>query len=169
MKNYRVEFKWAVIYMIMTFVWALIAKSLGFHSDRIASGQIFNTLIIIPSFLVYVLSIMEKSKIRYQGLITFKQGFVSGMILTLFVTILGPLTPLFSVMISPDFFNSAIQFVVSNKTMTEADAAEYFNLTTFIVHGIIAAPVFGLVFSAIATPVARKFSERMNSTLSNIN
>jgi hypothetical protein len=154
---------------MVTFVWALIAKVLGFHSDRIASGQIFNTLIIVPSFFAYVFSIIEKSRTRYQGHITFKQGFVSGMMLTLFVTILGPLTPLFSVMISPDFFNNAIQFVVSNKTMTEAEAVEFFNLTSFIIQGIIAAPVFGLVLSAVATPVARRFSGRMNSSLSNTN
>jgi len=147
--NMKTELKWAVVYVVMTMVWSLLGKGLGFHDANLAAGVIFNTLIIIPSVILYVLSMREKKIRYYGGQITYKQAFMSGLVLTLLVTILGPIYPLFTNLISPDLFDNSIRFVVATNQMSEADAVKQFTLSSFIVQGIFGALVFGLVYAAI--------------------
>jgi hypothetical protein len=157
MKNYRVELKWSFIYIFMTLIWALIGKLLGFHAGRIANNLIFNILIIIPSFITYLLATLEKRNLYYQGTMTYRQGLISGLILTVLVTILGPLTPLISIgLISPELFENLIQFAVSSKLMSKTEAVKQFNTPTFIIQGLIAAPIFGLIFSLITAAFVYK-------------
>lgn len=156
MKNCKIEIKWAVIFTIMTFAWSVIGKLLGFHDNGIANNLLFNTLIIIPSIVIYILAIREKRTSFYQGSMTYKQGLVSGLILTLFITISGPLNPIFGNIISPDLFKNSIQFVVSNNIMTEAEAIKQFNLPAFIIQGIIGALLFGAVYSLVLAAFIQK-------------
>jgi len=150
MKSIKIELTWALIYTGMTMVWSLIGKLSGFHDKGIANGLLFNTLIVIPSVVIYVLAIREKKRKFYHGVMTYKQGFVCGMMLTLFVTLLGPVYPLFTNMISPGLFANSIEYAVASGMMNEAEAAEQFNLTNFIRQGLWGAIAFGAVYSAVA-------------------
>ena len=145
----KTELKWAIVYILMSMVWSLLGKSLGFHDSRIATGVIFNTLIIIPSVIIYVLSMREKKLRYFGGQISYKQTFMSGFVLTLFVTILGPIYPIFTTVISPDLFDNSIRFMITSNQMSEADAVEQFTLSRFIVQGIFGSIIFGLIYSAI--------------------
>lgn len=145
----KTELKWAIVYVVMTMAWALLGKGLGFHDTNIAAGAIFNTLIIIPSVIIYVLAMREKKLKHYGGQISYKQAFMSGLVLTLFVTILGPVYPAFTNAISPDFFDNSIRFMVTSDQMSEADAVKQFTLTSFIIQGFFGSIVFGLVYAAI--------------------
>lgn len=151
MNKYKIELKWAVIFALMTIAWAVTGKLLGMNDSRIARLQLFNTLIMVPAFIIYLLALLEKRP----G--TYKQGLISGLVLTLFVTILGPLTTFISTtLISPELFPNAIRYVVSTHQMSPQQAAQQFNLGTFIITGLIAAPVSGLVLSLIAAAIARR-------------
>jgi hypothetical protein len=145
----KTELKWAIVYVVMTMAWSLLGKSLGFHDSRIATGVIFNTLIIIPSVIIYVLSMREKKLNYFGGQVSYKQTFMSGLILTLFVTILGPIYPIFTNMISPDLFDKSIRFMVTSNQMSEADAVKQFTLLSFIIQGIFGSIIFGLIYSAV--------------------
>jgi len=149
MKNIKTEVKWAVVYVIMTMVWSLLGKVLGFHDSRIDQGIIFNTLIIIPSVILYVLSMREKKLKYYHGHISYRQSFMSGLILTVFVTVLGPVYPFFTNIISPNLFEDSIRFVVTSNQMSEADAVKQFTLSSFVVQGIFGSIIFGVVYSAV--------------------
>lgn len=149
MKNIKTELKWAIVYIVMTMMWSLLGKSLGFHDADIANGVIFNTLIIIPSVIIYVLSMREKKLRYYGGRTSYKQRFKSGLVLTLLVTIFGPLYPVFTNMISPELFDNSIRFMVTSNQMTEADAIKQFTLSNFTVQGILGSIVFGLIYSAV--------------------
>lgn len=147
-KHLRLAFKWAVIYTGMTIGWAVLGKLLGLHDARIQYNLAFNSAVLIPSFPVYLLAIREmsaSSPMKYGG------RLLCGLLLTAFVTMLGPLNPVISfVFISPHFFENAIRFSVESGMMTDAAARQQFNLTTFIVQGFIGAPIFGLVLSLVA-------------------
>lgn len=151
MKKYNVEFRYALIYVFMTLIWSLIGKLLGFHDRLIGNNLVFNFLIVIPSFAVYYLALREKKRKEYHGLIKFKQAFLSGVMMTVFITILAIITPIVTTqLISPDYFSNSISYVVNSGKMTAAEARSQFNLPAFIFQGIIAAPVFGIILSALA-------------------
>lgn len=158
----KIELKWALAYVVMTMAWALLGKSLGFHDSRLEAGIIFNTLIIIPSVIIYVLSIREKKLRHFGGHISYKQAFVSGAILTMFVTILGPIYPVFTNLISPDLFDKSIQFMVNSNQMTEADAVKQFTLSSFIVQGIFGSVIFGLIYTAIISVFLKSKTSLLN-------
>ena len=162
MKNLKTEVKWAVVYVIMTMVWSLLGKVLGFHDSRIDQGIIFNTLIIIPSVIIYVLSMREKKLRYYHGQISYRQSFISGLILTGFVTVLGPVYPVFTNIISPDLFEDSIRFVVTSNQMSEADAAKQFTLSSFVVQGIFGSIMFGVVYSVVISIFLKSKSQPAN-------
>lgn len=153
MKKVMTEVKWAFIYIAMTFAWALIGKILGFHGRSVESNVYFNSLIIIPSVVIYILALKEKKRVYYKNSMGFKQGFLSGLILTLLITILGPLTLVFTNIISPDFFYNLNNYVVMHNIMSEAEAKHEYNLIAFIIQGLIAAPAFGILYTLIIVAV----------------
>jgi hypothetical protein len=147
-KKIRLAIKWAVVYTGMTLGWAVLGRALGLHDVRIQYSVFFNTAVLIPSFQVYILAIREMGAAPPMK---YGERVLSGLLLTVFVTILGPLNPVISgLVISPHFFENAIRYVVESGMMTEAEARQQFNLTTFIVQGFIGGPIFGVILSLIA-------------------
>ena len=81
---------------------------------------------------------------------TYKQGFISGAVITLIIAILSPLTQyITSTFITPHFFANITRHVVESGQMTQTAAEDYFNLKSYIVQGLIGAVVMGLVTTAI--------------------
>lgn len=153
MKKLIIEVKWAFIYIAMTFIWALIGKLLGFHGRAVEYNVYFNSLLIIPSIVIYILALKEKKRVYFKNNMNLKQGFLSGLILTLFITILGPLTPVFTNIISPDFFHNLNNYAVTHNIMNEVEASREYNLISFIIQGLIAAPSFGILYTLIIAAV----------------
>lgn len=88
---------------------------------------------------------------------TYKQGFFTGLIITLMVTILSPLTQyITSNFITPEYFPNMIEFVVSEGKMTREAAESQFNLQSYILQGMLGTLVLGLVTSAIVAIFTRK-------------
>lgn len=91
----------------------------------------------------------------------FRQGFYTGLWITLFVTILSPLTQIItSWVITPHFFQNATQYAVESKTMTQEQAEHYFSLTNYLIQGLFGAPVMGILTSAIVAFVLDKTSKK---------
>jgi len=103
------------------------------------------------------LALSEKRK-KLGGTITFKQAFISGLIISLFVAILTPLWQYISVVIiSPDYFKNVTAYSVEHKLMTAEAAADYFSLKNYIIQSTIFAPIAGIITSLlIALIVSRK-------------
>ncbi len=81
---------------------------------------------------------------------TYKQGFVTGLIITIFVTILSPVTQYISTtFIGPEYFPNIIKYTVSTGQMTQEDADAFFNLKNYIIQGLVGAFVMGLITTAI--------------------
>jgi len=157
MKNLKIEIKWAIIFATMTLLWMLIEKATGLHDTHIDKHMVYTNFIAIPAIAVYVFALLDKRKNHYHEKMTYMQGFVCGLIITLIVTILSPLTQyITSTFITPDYFQNAIAYGVSTGKTTQEAAEGYFNLENYIIQGLIGAPVMGLLTTAIVAIFTRK-------------
>lgn len=91
-KNYRIEIKWAFIFIGMTLLWMVLERLLGLHSTHIDKHPIFTNFIAIPAIAIFVFALRDKRKSFYGGTMTYMQGFISGLIITLIVSVMSPLT-----------------------------------------------------------------------------
>jgi hypothetical protein len=157
MKNIKIEIKWAIIFAIMTLLWMVLEKAVGLHDAHIDKHVIYTNFIAIPAIAVYVFGLLDKRKNFYHGKMTYLQGFISGMIITAFVTVLSPLTQyITSTFITPDYFQNAIAYGVSSGKTTQEAAEAYFNLENYIIQGLIGAPIMGLLTTAIVSIFTQK-------------
>lgn len=156
MKNIRTELKWAGIFSLMYLAWMFMEHLCGLHGRHIQYQQTVSTFILLPSLLIYVLAIREKKLKAFQGTITFRQAFKSGLLLTLFIVILSPVNQLITQeLIAPEYFENMREFAVSKQQMSAEVAASRLNTGAFIVQSIIGGLVTGAVFSALIALVIR--------------
>lgn len=157
MKNIKIEIKWAIIFALMTLLWMVFERSVGLHDTQIDKHAVYTNFIAIPAISVYVFALLDKRKNFYHGKMTYLQGFICGLIITLFVTVLSPLTQyITSTIITPDYFENAIAYGVSTGKTTPEAAEDYFNLENYIIQGLIGAPFMGLITTALVAIFTRK-------------
>ena len=159
MKKYKTEFKWAFIFTIAALLWMAFEKLLGWHSEKIAVQSKYTNIFTLFFILIYALALLDKRK-ELGGVITWKQSFISGAILTVMVTLLTPLAQWIThALISPEYFPNAIKYSVENGIVEQTMAERYFNMGNYIVLGSIYCLVFGLIITAIiAVFVKRKMA-----------
>lgn len=152
MQNIKIEIKWAIIFVVMSLIWMFLEKIAGLHSIRIDKHATYTNLIAIPAVAIYMFSMLEKRKRFYKGVMTYRQGFMSGFIITIIVTVFSPLTQFItSIIITPEFFQNMISFAVSEGKMTQSEAENYFNLKNYVIQGLIGALAMGLLTTAIVS------------------
>lgn len=150
MQNIKIEIKWAVLFILMTLIWMLLEKLFGLHSTHIDKHAFVTNLIAIPAVAIYLFALLEKRNRFYKGVMTYKQGFISGLIITVIITIFSPLTQFItSNLITPEYFPNVINYAVAQGEMTQADAEKYFNLENYIIQGLIGAFAMGILTAAI--------------------
>ena len=150
MKKFRVEVKWGILFFLSGLAWMALEKYLGWH-DRLIEQHATYTLLYAPlAIFIYVVALWEKKRKTYSGRMTFLQGLLSGMVITLVVVLLTPLSQYIShSLISPDYFSNVIQLTVNSGKMTLLEAEEYFNLMNYITQSLLFATVMGLLTTAV--------------------
>lgn len=150
MKKYSIEFQWAIIFVLMMLVWMVIERWFGLHDEHINLHQYFSNLVAIPAIAIYVMALIDKKQSYYKNEMNYKQGFISGLIITIIITILSPLTQyITSTYITPNYFVNVINYSVINDLMTFEEAEAYFNLKNYIYQTLMFTPVMGIVTTAI--------------------
>lgn len=151
MKNVKIEIKWAIIFSIMTLIWMLLEKLSGLHSIHIDKHMYLTNLYAIPAILIYVLALKDKKKNFYGGRISYKEGIISGTILTVIIAIITPLSQwITSYVITPEYFRNVIKYSLESgyyKTLEEAEA--FFNYKNYAIQGLIWAFALGVVTTLI--------------------
>lgn len=151
MKNRKIEIKWAFIFIAMTLLWMVLEKLSGLHGKYIDYHLYLTNLYAIPAIWVYVLALKDKKKHNYSGQITYTQGFISGLIITIIIALLSPLTQwIISYVITPEYFPNVIKRSVElgyYKTTSEAEAN--FNYKNYAIQSSVFALIMGIVTSAI--------------------
>ena len=155
MKSIKTELKWAIIFILMSMAWIYVEKMTGLHDENIAQHLIYTNLFAIPAILVYIFALREKKK-NYQHSFTYKKSFLSGLILSLMIALLAPLSTFMSVeYISPNFFSNIIAYSVENEIMTQTAALEEFNTQSYMLNSLMFSPIFGIVTTAIVAIFVR--------------
>jgi len=157
MGKYKIEIKWAFIFIGMMLLWMLLERLTGLHDQHIDKHMIYTNFVAIPSIIIYVFALLDKRKNFYNGKINYLQAFISGLVITFVVTVFTPLSQyITSTLITPDYFVNAIDYSVKNGMMTQEAAESYFNLSSYIKQSVIGAPIMGILTSAIVAIFVRK-------------
>jgi len=157
MKKYAIEIKWGIIFILVQLAWMVGEKMAGLHDEHIDKHAIYTNFIAIPAILLYVLALLEKRKKYFGGKMNYMQGFLTGIGVTIVVTILAPLSQyITSTVITPDYFNNAINYAVANGKLSQEEAEKYFSLKSYMVQTVLFTPVMGIVTSAIVALFTRK-------------
>ena len=157
MKKLGIEIKWGILFVVIQLVWMFGEKIAGLHDENIDKHYIVTNLFAIVAIAVYVVALLDKRKNYYGGKMTWKQGFISGLFITLVVTILTPLSQyITSAIITPDYFDKMIAYTVETGKLTQEQAEANFNMKSYIIQSSIFAPVVGVVTSAIVALFVKK-------------
>jgi hypothetical protein len=150
MKKFSIELKWGFLFFLSGLAWMVLEKSLGWH-DRLIEQHATYTLLYAPlAIFIYVVALWEKKKKTYRGRMTFLQGFLSGLVITLVVVLLTPLSQYIShSLISPDYFANIIQLTVSAGEMTLQEAEAHFNLMNYTTMSVFFAAGMGLLTTVV--------------------
>lgn len=149
-KNYKLEIKWAFTFVAMSLLWMLFEKSLGLHSNLIQVHARYTNLFAIPAIVIYVLAMLDKRNKYFNGIMNYRQGLTTGLIITGIITLLSPLTQIItSYIIAPEYFPNAIEYAVAQSKMTQTEAESYYNLANYIKLAVIGAAIMGIFTSAV--------------------
>ena len=156
-KSRLIEFKWGLISILMVLLWMLLERMVGLHDQHIDKHSTYTNLIAIVWIVIYVVALRQKRQVDFDGTMTYLQGFLSGFIITLIVTVFSPLTQyIISTFITPNYFANVSAYAVSKGMMSEANAAEYFTYQNYVVQATVGALLMGTLTSAIVAFFMRK-------------
>lgn len=157
MSKFRIEIKWAIIFSLATLLWMAFEKSMGWHDVLIEKHAIYTNFFAIIAITVYVLALLDKRKVDFKGKMNWKQGFISGIILSVIISLLSPVTQyITSTFITPEYFTNIIKFAVDSGKMTQEAAESYFSLKSYVIQSVFGALTMGIVTSAIVAFFVKK-------------
>ena len=146
----------AISYFFIFILWKACEKLMGFHDDKINFYPYFSDLIIIPLVLLYAIG-FKKHRISLGGKITFINGIGFGLMATLFIVALTPMSVwIFDQFINPNFYTSMIQYQVKNHLSTLEIAKQSFNHDNFKQSCIIGNASTGILLSVILAFISSK-------------
>lgn len=150
MKKFAVEIKWGIIFALTGLIWMLFEKSMGWHDDNIAQHPSFTLFFFPIAVIIYILALSDKRK-SLGGVMTWKQGFITGIIIGFVISVLAPITQYIThTYISPDYFTNIINYSLENpQGASEDQLRSYFTLGNYIKMAMIQAPIAGAVTSAV--------------------
>ncbi len=157
MKRLKIEIKWGLIFTVMMLAWMAMEKVAGFHDENIKYHYIVTNFVAIPAILIYVLALIDKKKNFYNGRMNYGQGLMSGIFITIVVTLLTPLTQYLTlVVITPKYFENMINYAVSEGKTTREAAETFFNMKSYMLQSVIFAPIMGIITTLIVAIFVRK-------------
>lgn len=157
MKNLKIEIKWAIYFALMSLAWMLLEKFSGLHGRYIDYHLYLTNLFAIPAILFMIWALKDKRRNYYGGTMTYKEGLISGVFLSLFIALLSPLTQwITSYVITPEYFPNVIKRSVELGMFESAEAAEaQFNFKNYAINSTIFAFVFGVLTTAVVMLVLK--------------
>ena len=157
LRNRTIEMKWAFFFIMMMLLWMVMEKLVGLHDVYIDQHAVYTNFVAIPAILIYFFALRDMRETFYKGKMTYTQGLVSGLIITAIVTVITPaLQFVTSTFITPEYFQNASEYAVSQGMMSAEQAAEYFNTNSYIIQASIGAPIMGIMTSLIVAGFTKK-------------
>lgn len=152
MWNRKIEIKWALIFTVVALLWMVLEKASGLHDRYIDYHVYLTNLFAIPAILVMVFALKDKKKNYYNGRISYQQGLIAGVFISVFIALLSPLSQwITSYVITPEYFTNAIKRSVElGYYPTREEAEANFNFQNYVIQGVVGALVMGILTTAIA-------------------
>ncbi|MBK7098771.1 MAG: DUF4199 domain-containing protein [Sphingobacteriales bacterium] len=152
MNRIKIEIKWAVIFSAMVLLWMLLEKWSGLHGKYIDYHLYLTNLFAIPAIIIMVWALKDKKRRYYSGQMNYKQGLISGIIISVLIALISPLTQWITTYgITPEFFPNVIKRSVElNYFESTVEAEANFNFANYAKQGLIGALVMGIVTTATA-------------------
>ncbi len=156
MNKFAIELKWAIIFAIAALAWLGLERLVGLHDAYIAQHASYTNLFAIVAIAVYYFALEDKRKNYYGGRMSWKQGFLSGLIISVIVAILSPLTMwIGSTLVAPDYFANAIDYAVRSKVSTREEAEQFFSYQNYALINAVSAILIGALTAAIVAIFTR--------------
>ncbi len=150
MNKFAIEIKWGIFFSLASLIWMILEHTVGLHDVYISKQPVYTNLFAIVAIALYAVALRDKKANYFNGEMTWKQGFISGVVLSIVICVISPLVQFVSyVYISPQFFDNIIKYSVQNKVQTQEQAVDYFNLNNFVVQGIYGSLSMGVITSAV--------------------
>lgn len=158
MRNkFAIEFKWGVIFTVVALLWMIMERLVGLHDKYIDKQVIYTNLFAIPAIVIFVFALLDKRKNFYNNKMSWIDGFLSGLIVSVIITIFSPLAQYITLkIITPDYFDNIIQYSVESGKMSQQQAEDYFNLSNYMMQSALSGLLMGAVTSAIVALFIRK-------------
>lgn len=157
MSKFKIEIKWAIVFLAMGLVWMVLEKAVGLHDVHIDKHPIYTNLVAIPSIAIFVFALLDKRKNHYNGSMTYVQSLVSGIVISVIIAVFSPLTQyIISTYITPDYFANAIKYSVEKGGSTQEKAEAFFNLENYMMQAAFGGLIMGVITSAIVSIFVKK-------------
>jgi hypothetical protein len=105
MKNIKIEIKWAIIFSVMGLLWMVFRKLCGLHGKYIDYHLYLTNLFAFLQLSQMVMALKKKRILQRK--MNYKQGLISGIILSIIIVLLSPLTQwITSYVITPNTFQT---------------------------------------------------------------
>lgn len=162
MESRRTELKWGLIFVAVQLAWMGLERVVGLHGTHIDLHMALTNLFAIPAIAVYVFALHDKKRNDLGGVMSYREGFISGLVISLVVTVLSPATQwITSTIITPDYFENAIAYSVESGFHDSVEEARaYFNLRNYLLQAAVGGLVMGVLTSAIVAFFLRSRGER---------
>lgn len=157
-RHFKIELKWAIIFTVMTLAWMLLERTLGWHSEEGIKDHWWLTLFFFPfAIIMYVLAMRETRRRVFKHVISWKQCFLSGLLMAFFVALLSPIAQYITHnYITPEYFETVKTYSVTNDLMKIEEANDYFNIGNYIWQAAIGSFVGGAITAAIVAIFLKK-------------
>lgn len=162
--KYTLEMKWAIFFNVIFLAWMVFERVSGWHDTHIHLHQTRTNLFAIPAILMYLFALLDFKRDAAFLHLPFKTGFLFGFRTTLFITVLSPFMQLIvSYVITPHFFDNAIQYSVSSGYFSLPEAEAYFNIKSYLMMSVIGSLIMGIATSALVSGCFSLFQLIKNS------
>lgn len=164
MRQLSIELKWAFIFSFIGLLWMVLERLAGLHDVYIDYQMYLTNLFAIPAIAMMVFALKEKKTKYYGGIMSYKQGLISGTVLSVFIALLTPLSQCITTyVITPAYFTNAIKRSVElGYFKTVEDAMDNFNYKNYAIKGAIAALIMGIITTAIVMLFLRTKTKKTN-------
>ncbi len=159
MKRYvtLLEIKWGLIFTFVTLVWMIFEKYIGWHDVYIDQHAILTNVFILFAIAIYIFALLDKRKHHYQGFMTWKEGFLSGLVISFVIAIMSPfIQVIIHAWISPDYFPNAIYYGINKLGKPPEEMQAYFNLQSYMWQSTLGALIIGTIISAVVAIFVKK-------------
>ncbi len=153
--TYYHEIKFALMFSALNILWMIGEKLAGLHDVNIADHAYYTNFFAIPSILMYAIAMYQKQT-ELGGTMNFKQGFMSGLGITMIVTALTPAIQfIIHTIITPDYFSNVRAFAI-NEGMKPEVVYSHFTLNSYILLSVFSGFAYG-IFTTIFTTIMVRY------------